>query len=49
MESKPLHIRLDQKQEKLKSELDMQDDVVFKKIFIPGYEVSGYLYLSMEQ
>lgn len=41
MESKPLHIRLDQKQEKLKSELDMQDDIVFKQIFIPGYEISG--------
>ncbi|MGG0846562.1 hypothetical protein [Peribacillus simplex] len=41
MESTPLHIRLDQKQEKLKSELDMQDDVVFKQIFIPGYGVSG--------
>ena len=41
MKSKPLHIKLDQKQEELKSELDMQDDVVFKQIFIPGYEVSG--------
>lgn len=29
MKSKPLHIKLDQKQEALKSELDMQDDVVF--------------------
>lgn len=27
MKSTPLHIKLDQKQEKLKSELDMQDDV----------------------
>lgn len=35
MDSKPLHIKLDQKQDKLKSELDMQADVVFKQIFIP--------------
>ncbi|WP_352924861.1 hypothetical protein [Peribacillus simplex] len=41
MKSKPLHIKLDQKQENLKSELNMQADVVFKQIFIPGYEVSG--------
>lgn len=41
MKSKPLHIKLDQKQEELESELDMQADVVFKQIFIPGYEVSG--------
>ena len=41
MKSKPLHIKLDQKQDKLKSELNMQDDVVFKQVFIPGYEVSG--------
>ncbi|WP_260398899.1 hypothetical protein [Peribacillus simplex] len=37
MKSKPLHIELDQKQARLKSELDMQDDVVFKEVFIPGY------------
>ncbi|MDQ7864360.1 hypothetical protein RCO48_34475 [Peribacillus frigoritolerans] len=25
----------------MKSELDMQADVVFKEVFIPGYEISG--------
>lgn len=41
MESKSLHIKLDQTQEKLKSILDMQDDVVFKELYIPGYDRSG--------
>lgn len=34
---------MDKKRDKLKSELDMQDDVVFKQIFISGYGVSGLL------
>lgn len=33
----------------MKSELDMQDDEVFKQIFIPGYGVSDFSYLSMER
>ncbi|PJN88752.1 spore germination protein [Bacillus sp. mrc49] len=41
MKSKSLHIKLDQTQEKLKSILDMQDDVVFKELYIPGYDRSG--------
>ncbi|MGE7760434.1 hypothetical protein [Peribacillus sp. NPDC097895] len=41
MQTKTLHKRLDQKQENLKSLMDMQDDVVFKEVFIPGYESTG--------
>ncbi|MFE4240523.1 hypothetical protein [Peribacillus butanolivorans] len=40
MRSKTLHIKLDQKLENLKSLMVMQDDVVFKEVFIPSFESS---------
>ncbi|MFF5398558.1 spore germination protein [Peribacillus butanolivorans] len=47
MRSKTLHIKLDQKLENLKSLMVMQDDVVFKEVFIPSYECSGlFVYIN---
>ncbi|KRF65680.1 hypothetical protein ASG99_18150 [Bacillus sp. Soil768D1] len=47
MKSKSLHMKLDQKLENLKTLMGMQDDVVFKEVFIPSYECSGlFVYIN---
>ncbi|WP_162878840.1 hypothetical protein [Peribacillus butanolivorans] len=47
MRSKTFPIKLNQKLENLKFLMVMQDDVVFKEVFIPSYECSGlFVYIN---